>query len=105
MTINTPPPNVDTAQGASAGGSNVTGAHVMAQALARHGVTQIFGQSLPSALILAAPHYGIRQVGYRTENGGAAMADAYARISGQVPVVTAKTVRRRRCWCRGWRRR
>mgnify|MGYP001175875633 CR=1 FL=1 len=90
MTINTPPPNVDTAQGASAGGSNVTGAHVMAQALARHGVTQIFGQSLPSALILAAPHYGIRQVGYRTENGGAAMADAYARISGQVPVVTAQ---------------
>ncbi|RAI01819.1 acetolactate synthase catalytic subunit [Acuticoccus sediminis] len=69
---------------------NRTGAHVMAAALARHGVTDIFGQSLPSALILAAPHYGIRQVGYRTENGGAAMADAYARVSGRVPVVTAQ---------------
>lgn len=70
--------------------ANTTGAHVMAAALARHGVTEIFGQSLPSALILAAPHYGIRQVGYRTENGGAAMADAYARVSGRVPVVTAQ---------------
>ncbi|GAW33527.1 acetolactate synthase isozyme 3 large subunit [Roseovarius sp. A-2] len=62
----------------------------MAAALSRHGVTEIFGQSLPSALILAAPHHGIRQVGYRTENGGAAMADAYARISGKVAVVTAQ---------------
>lgn len=70
--------------------SNLTCAHVMAAALARHGVTEIFGQSLPSALILAAPEYGIRQVGYRTENAGAAMADAYARISGRVPVVTAQ---------------
>ena len=70
--------------------ANETGAHVMAAALKRHGVTEIFGQSLPSALILAAPHYGIRQIGYRTENGGAAMADAYARVKGQVPVVTAQ---------------
>ncbi|MHA6345641.1 acetolactate synthase catalytic subunit [Roseivivax sp. CAU 1761] len=69
---------------------NVTGAQIMAAALARHGVTEIFGQSLPSALILAAPDHGIRQVGYRTENGGAAMADAYARVSGKVPVVTAQ---------------
>lgn len=78
----TPDPRRETA--------NQTGAHVMAAALARHGVTEIFGQSLPSALILAAPHHGIRQIGYRTENGGAAMADAYARISGRVPVVTAQ---------------
>ncbi len=69
---------------------NRTGAQVMAAALARHGVTEIFGQSLPSALILAAPDHGIRQIGYRTENGGAAMADAYARLSGRVPVVTAQ---------------
>lgn len=69
---------------------NTTGAQVMAAALARHGVTQIFGQSLPTALILAAPDHGIRQVGYRTENAGAAMADAYARITGQVSVVTAQ---------------
>ncbi|TWI35761.1 acetolactate synthase catalytic subunit [Paracoccus sulfuroxidans] len=70
--------------------SNRSGAHVLAEALQRHGVTQVFGQSIPSAFFLAAPDYGIRQVGYRTENGGAAMADAFARISGQVAVVTAQ---------------
>lgn len=73
-----------------AGTANETGAHVLAAALQRHGVKEIFGQSIPSALFLAAPHYGIRQIGYRTENAGAAMADAYARISGKVPVVTAQ---------------
>ncbi len=70
--------------------SNMTGAHVMAAALQRHGVEVVFGQSIPSALFLAAPSYGIRQIGYRTENAGAAMADAYARISHKVPVVTAQ---------------
>ena len=70
--------------------ANTTAAHVLAAALQRHGVTQVFGQSIPSALFLAAPDYGIRQVGYRTENAGAAMADAYARVSGQVAVVTAQ---------------
>lgn len=77
-------------QVAAQGRANETGAHVLAAALQRHGVTEIFGQSIPSALFLAAPDYGIRQVGYRTENAGAAMADAYARISGKVPVVTAQ---------------
>lgn len=71
-------------------GTNRTAAHVLAAALQRHGVKEVFGQSIPSAFFLAAPHYGIRQVGYRTENAGAAMADAYARISGQVAVVTAQ---------------
>ena len=70
--------------------SNRSGAHLLAEALERHGVTQVFGQSIPSAFFLAAPDYGIRQVGYRTENGGAAMADAFARVSGQVAVVTAQ---------------
>ncbi len=70
--------------------NNMTGAHVLAAALQRHGVREIFGQSIPSALFLAAPDYGIRQIGYRTENAGAAMADAYARISGQVAVVTGQ---------------
>ena len=70
--------------------ANMTGAHVLAAALQRHGVREVFGQSIPSALFLAAPDYGIRQIGYRTENAGAAMADAYARISGQVAVVTAQ---------------
>jgi acetolactate synthase-1/2/3 large subunit len=88
----TTPPNPAGAKptGTNPSGANTTGAHIMAAALARHGVTQIFGQSLPTALILAAPDYGIRQVGYRTENAGAAMADAYARITGQVSVVTAQ---------------
>lgn len=70
--------------------ANQTGAHLLAGALQRHGVTRVFGQSIPSAFFLAAPAYGISQVGYRTENAGAAMADAYARVSGQVAVVTAQ---------------
>jgi acetolactate synthase I/II/III large subunit len=70
--------------------NNMTGAHVLAAALRRHGVTEVFGQSIPSALFLAAPSYGIRQIGYRTENAGAAMADAFARVSGKVSVVTAQ---------------
>lgn len=70
--------------------SNINGAHVMAAALKRHGVEVIFGQAIPAALFLAAPHYGIRQIGYRTENAGAVMADAYARVSHKVPVVTAQ---------------
>ncbi|OJU82856.1 acetolactate synthase catalytic subunit [Shinella sp. NM-101] len=70
--------------------SNATGAHVFAAALKRHGVEVIFGQAIPAALFLATPHYGIRQIGYRTENAGAVMADAYARMSHKVPVVTAQ---------------
>jgi len=69
---------------------NASGAHVFAAALKRHGVEVIFGQSIPSALFLVAPEFGIRQIGYRTENAGAAMADAYARVSHKVPVVTAQ---------------
>lgn len=79
-----------TAETASAAPANTTGAHRFAAALRRHGVEVVFGQSIPSALFLAAPHHGIRQIGYRTENAGAAMADAYARISRRVSVVTAQ---------------
>lgn len=73
---------------ASASASTV--AHVMAAALRRHGVTEIFGQSIPAALFVVAHQYGIRQVGYRTENAGGAMADGYARASGKVGVVAAQ---------------
>jgi len=66
------------------------GAHLLARALKRHGVTAVFGQSLPSALHLVAPGFGIRQIAYRTENAGASMADGYARVSHQVGVVTAQ---------------
>jgi acetolactate synthase-1/2/3 large subunit len=62
----------------------------MAAALARHGVALVFGQSIPSQLHLAAPEFGIRQIAYRTENAGAVMADAFARVSHQVAVVTAQ---------------
>jgi acetolactate synthase I/II/III large subunit len=59
-------------------------------ALKRHCVDVVFGQSLPSALILAAEKNGIRQLAYRQENAGGAMADGYARISGKVGIVTAQ---------------
>ncbi len=75
-------------QGAAIG--NATVALRLAEALARHGVTVAFGQSLPSAFHLAAPHVGIRQTVYRQENMGGAMADGYARISRKVGVVTAQ---------------
>jgi acetolactate synthase I/II/III large subunit len=60
---------------------NPCGAHVLARALKRHGVEVLFGQSLPSALLLVIPEFGMRQIAYRTENAGAAMADGYARAS------------------------
>src|SRR5262245_18884363 len=69
---------------------NATVAQAMAAALRRHGVELMFGQSIPSQLHLAAPDCGIRQIAYRTENAGAVMADAFARVSHQVAVVTAQ---------------
>jgi acetolactate synthase I/II/III large subunit len=65
-------------------------AEALARALRRHGVTEVFGQSLPSAFFLAAPGQGIRQISYRTENAGGAMADGYARASNRVTVVGAQ---------------
>ncbi|MBW6400184.1 acetolactate synthase catalytic subunit [Roseomonas sp. HJA6] len=62
----------------------------LAEALARHGVVTTFGQSLPSAFHLAAPHAGISQTVYRQENMGGAMADGYARIGRRLGVVTAQ---------------
>jgi acetolactate synthase-1/2/3 large subunit len=67
-----------------------TVAEVIAASLKRHGVEVIFGQSLPSAVILAAEAIGIRQIAYRQENMGGAMADGYARVSGKVAVVAAQ---------------
>ena len=67
-----------------------TVAQAIAHALKRHGVDVIFGQSLPSAVILAAEAIGIRQIAYRQENMGGAMADGFARVSGRVSVVAAQ---------------
>ncbi|MEF0941607.1 acetolactate synthase catalytic subunit [Rhizobium sp. BR 362] len=67
-----------------------TVAQLLARSLLRHDVTHIFAQSLPSALILAAEAAGIRQIAYRQENMGGAMADGYARRSGKIGVVAAQ---------------
>jgi acetolactate synthase-1/2/3 large subunit len=67
-----------------------TVAQRIAGALRRHGVEVIFGQSLPSAVILACEAIGIRQLAYRQENMGGAMADGYARQSGKISVVAAQ---------------
>lgn len=62
----------------------------IADALARHGVEIIFGQSNPTPLMLAAEQRGIRQVLYRTENAGGVMADGYARTSHKVGVIAVQ---------------
>lgn len=93
---------------------SLTVAEAVAAALQRHGVTVIFGQSLPSALMLAAPKFGIRQLAYRTENAAGTMADGYARVSNTISVVAAQNgpaatllvppwLRRRRHLFRFWR--
>ena len=70
--------------------SNATVALQLAHAFRRHGVARIFGQSIPSLFLLEAEDLGIAQIGYRTENAGAAMADGYARIARRVGVVAAQ---------------
>jgi acetolactate synthase-1/2/3 large subunit len=72
------------------GRPNETVADRLARAFARHGIDLVFGQSIPTAFHLAAPHHGITQAGYRTENAGGAMADGYARIANRVGIVTAQ---------------
>ncbi|KQY18566.1 acetolactate synthase catalytic subunit [Rhizobium sp. Root482] len=62
----------------------------VALSLLRHEVEFLFAQSLPSAVVLAAEAQGIRQISYRQENMGGAMADGYARLSGKVGVVCAQ---------------
>ncbi len=69
---------------------HATVAHVVGQALKRHGVTHIFGQSLPSMVHLVGESLGITQVAYRQENTGGYMADAYARTTGKAAVITAQ---------------
>ncbi|MCT9811789.1 acetolactate synthase catalytic subunit [Acidovorax sp. Be4] len=64
--------------------------HIVARTLQRHGITQFFGQSLPSMFVLAAEEMGMRQIAYRTENAGGYMADAYARMSNTPAVITAQ---------------
>lgn len=65
-------------------------AQSIARSLLRHEIRLIFGQSIPSSLLLACEDLGIQQIGYRTENAGGYMADAYARITGKASVITAQ---------------
>lgn len=67
-----------------------TVADVIATALARHGVEIIFGQSNPSALMLAAEDIGIRQILFRTENAGGVMADGYARVTNRISIIAVQ---------------
>lgn len=71
-------------------GTTSTVAEAIAGALRRHGVATLFTQSLPTALVLACQDAGIGQFTYRTENAGGVMADAFARVTGRIPVVTAQ---------------
>lgn len=82
--------SVAAVQDPTPGLSNASAAVAIAAGLKRHGVEVTFGQSLPSAVQLANPLFGIRQIAYRAENAGGVMADGYARISGKVAVVTAQ---------------
>jgi acetolactate synthase I/II/III large subunit len=70
--------------------SNQSVAERIAEAFQRHGISVVFGQSIPTAFHLAAPGYGIKQAAYRAENAGGIMADGYARIANRVSVVTAQ---------------
>jgi acetolactate synthase-1/2/3 large subunit len=69
---------------------NLNNAERLAMALYRHGVREIFGQSIPVSLMQVAPRHGLRQIGYRAENAGGIMADGFARISGRIGVVAAQ---------------
>lgn len=68
----------------------MTVAQRIALDLRRHGVEVIFSQNVPAALILACEALGIRQIAYRQENMGGAMADGFARVSGRIAVVGAQ---------------
>jgi len=63
----------------------------LAAGLARHGVDLMFAQCFPVRTQHVAPQYGIRQIGFRTENAGGAMADGYARISGRIAVLAGQS--------------
>ncbi|RYY91574.1 MAG: acetolactate synthase catalytic subunit, partial [Comamonadaceae bacterium] len=70
--------------------SDASAAAAIVRTLKAAGVEAIFGQSCPIALFLSAEKEGVRQIGYRTENAGAAMADGFARASGRVGVMAAQ---------------
>lgn len=66
-------------------------AEALAAGLRRHGIDAVFSQCFPVRLQHVAPRYGIRQIGFRTENAGGAMADGYARVSGRIAVFAGQS--------------
>jgi acetolactate synthase-1/2/3 large subunit len=58
-----------------------------AAALVRHGVAFILRQSVPTALALTCQNRGIRNITYRPENTGGAIADGFARVFRRAPVM------------------
>ena len=70
--------------------NKTTNAMRIALALKRHGVTEIFGQSNPPTVLLAAEAIGIRQIGFRAENSGSYMAQGFSMCSGKVSVIAAQ---------------
>jgi len=68
---------------------NGTGAFYLAKTLSAHGVTRIFGLCGDhiNSLYRAASLEGIEIVGTRSESGAVHMADAWARVTGQLGVV------------------
>jgi acetolactate synthase I/II/III large subunit len=68
-----------------------TVAETIVNDLHRHGIRSVFAQSLPSKIALAIDaHPDMKMIAYRTENAGAAMADAFARMTNRVGVVMAQ---------------
>jgi len=63
----------------------------IAVALKRHGIELTFSQCFPVRTQHVAPQYGIRQIGFRTENAGGAMADGYARVARRIAVVAGQS--------------
>lgn len=66
-----------------------SGGEVVAQALYDLGVTHIFGMDSPEPLYAAIDSERIRLITVHDERAGAAMADAYARVSGRPGVCSA----------------
>ena len=66
-------------------------AEALAAGLKRHGVEIIFSQCFPVRTQHVLPRYGIRQIGFRTENSGGAMADGYARVARRIAVLAAQS--------------
>jgi acetolactate synthase-1/2/3 large subunit len=62
----------------------------IANALKRHGVQYIFGQSNPPTIVYAAEQIGIPQIGFRQENTGGYMTQGYSMCSGKVGVIASQ---------------